>query len=55
MHVGQLLDLEGSLQAGGEAVAATHDQQRLLLGQPLKKTNLEIPFRLKRGGIINRR
>lgn len=49
MHVGQLLDLEGSLQAGGEAVAATHDQQRLLLGQPLKKDKFGDPIPLKTG------
>ena len=31
VHVGQLLDLEGALQAGGEVVAAAHDQQGALL------------------------
>lgn len=33
MHVGQLLDLEGSLQTGGKVVAAAHDQQGLLVVQ----------------------
>ena len=33
VHVGQLLNLEGSLQARGEVVAAAHDQQGLLVVQ----------------------
>ena len=35
MHVGQLLDLECSFEAGGEVVATSHDEERLLIVQLL--------------------
>jgi hypothetical protein len=35
VHVGQLLDLQGALQAGGKVVAPAHDQERLLVVQLL--------------------
>ena len=42
VHVGELLDLQGALQARGIVEATAHDQQRLLIVQLLRKKTEEI-------------